>query len=294
MIHLLINQLARRGKGAKAASLIFRYLEESDVDYALVPGETLEEVKHNLQQLVDQGAERIIVAGGDGIIHHAIQSIATTETVLGIIPIGTGNDFCRALAIPKGIEKAVTASLEEPISIDLLKVNDRWVASVMTFGFSSDVNVRAEGMRWPTGPSRYTVSTLMSLRSLSSQFVNFSIDDVPFEREISLWNVANTSDFGGGMKIAPAANPFDGIANLTLVSKVGRFELLRFFRRVFSGSHMSHPKVEGLDGKRIVIETAGLGLWADGEFIGESPAVIDLVPEAIRLAGCRDNLKYGN
>ena len=96
MIHLLINQLARRGKGAKAASLIFRYLEESDVDYALVPGETLEEVKHNLQQLVDQGAERIIVAGGDGIIHHAIQSIATTETVLGIIPIGTGNDFCRA------------------------------------------------------------------------------------------------------------------------------------------------------------------------------------------------------
>ena len=294
MIHELINQLARRGKGAKAARLIFRCFEELDVDYALVPGETLPEVKHNLQELVDRGAERIIVAGGDGIIHHAIQSIATTETVLGIIPIGTGNDFCRALAIPAGIENAVATSLGEPSPIDLLKVNDRWVASVMTFGFSSDVNVRAEGMRWPTGPSRYTVSTLVSLRSLSSQFVNFSIDDIPFEREISLWNVANTSDFGGGMKIAPAANPFDGIANLTLVSKVGRFELLRFFRRVFSGSHMSHPKVEGLDGKRIVVETAGLGLWAEGEFIGESPAVIDLVPDAIRLAGCRDNLKYGN
>ncbi|GIS33856.1 MAG: diacylglycerol kinase [Acidimicrobiaceae bacterium] len=229
MIHVLINQLARRGKGAKAASLIFRCLDELSVDYALVPGETLLEVKNNLQELVDQGAERILVAGGDGIIHHAIQSIATTDTVLGIIPIGTGNDFCRALAIPTGIEEAVTASLEEPASIDLLKVNDRWVASVMTFGFSSDVNVRAEGMRWPTGPSRYTVSTLTSLRSLSSQTVNFSIDDTFFEREVSLWNIANTSDFGGGMKIAPSANPFDGIANLTLVSKVGRFELLRFF-----------------------------------------------------------------
>ena len=293
MIHVLINQLARRGKGAKAANLIFRYLDELSVDYALVPGETLLEVKNNLQELVDQGAERILVAGGDGIIHHAIQSIATTDTVLGIIPIGTGNDFCRALAIPTRIEEAVTASLEEPSSIDLLKVNDRWVASVMTFGFSSDVNVRAEGMRWPTGPSRYTVSTLTSLRSLSSQTVNFSIDDVLFEREVSLWNIANTSDFGGGMKIAPLANPFDGIANLTLVSKVGRFELLRFFRRVFSGSHMSHPKVEGLEGKRIVLETAGLGLWADGEFIGESPPIIDLVPNAIRLAGCRDNLNYG-
>ena len=294
MIHVLINQLARRGKGAKAASLIFQCLEELDAGYALVPGETLPEVKHNLQELIEQGAERVIVAGGDGIIHHAIQSIATTETVLGIIPIGTGNDFCRALTIPTDVEKAVRASLEEPRSIDLLKVNDRWVASVMTFGFSSDVNVRAERMRWPTGPSRYTVSTLASLRSLSSKFVSFSIDDVPFERDVSLWNVANTSDFGGGMKIAPSANPFDGIANLTLVSKVGRFELLRFFRRVFSGSHMSHPKVEGLEGKRIVLETAGLGLWADGEFIGESPATIDLVPNAIQLAGCRDNLKYGN
>jgi len=294
VIHVLINQLARRGKGAKAASLIFQCLEELDVGYALVPGETLPEVKHNLQELIEQGAERVIVAGGDGIIHHAIQSIATTETVLGIIPIGTGNDFCRALTIPTDVEKAVRASLEEPRSIDLLKVNDRWVASVMTFGFSSDVNVRAERMRWPTGPSRYTVSTLASLRSLSSKFVSFSIDDVPFERDVSLWNVANTSDFGGGMKIAPSANPFDGIASLTLVSKVGRFELLRFFRRVFSGSHMSHPKVEGLEGKRIVLKTAGLGLWADGEFIGESPATIDLVPNAIQLAGCRDNLKYGN
>ena len=106
-----------------------------DVDYALVPGETLPEVKHNLQELVDRGAERIIVAGGDGIIHHAIQSIATTETVLGIIPIGTGNDFCRALAIPTGIENAVATSLGEPSPIDLLKVNDRWVASVMTLVF---------------------------------------------------------------------------------------------------------------------------------------------------------------
>ena len=63
MIHVLINQLARRGKGAKAANLIFRYLDELSVDYALVPGETLLEVKNNLQERVDQGAERILVAG---------------------------------------------------------------------------------------------------------------------------------------------------------------------------------------------------------------------------------------
>ena len=293
MIHLVINQLARRGKGAKAASRIFHYLEKFDVSYSLVPGETLIEVKNNLQSLVDQKVERIIVAGGDGIIHHTIQSVAGTETVLGVIPIGTGNDFCRALKIPTDIKTAVALSLEESKSIDLLKVNDRWVASVMTFGFSSDVNSRAEKMRWPTGPSRYTVATLASLRSLSSERVQFVIDDVQYERDVSLWNIANTSDFGGGMKISPSANPFDGVANLTLVSKVSRFELLRFFKRVFSGTHMSHPKVDGLQGKRVLVTTKGLGLWADGEFIGESPATIDLVPGAIQLAGCSDTLKHG-
>jgi|TARA_B100001094_G_scaffold38364_1_gene32716 diacylglycerol kinase (ATP) len=293
MIYLLINQLARRGKGAKSASKIFHYLEKLDVSYSLVPGETLAEVKNNLQSLVDQKVERIIVAGGDGIIHHAIQSVATTETILGVIPIGTGNDFCRALNIPADIEKAVALSLKASKPIDLLKVNSRWVASVMTFGFSSDVNSRAEKMRWPTGPSRYTVATLASLRALSSNYVQFTVDDVQHERDVSLWNIANTSDFGGGMNISPSANPFDGVANLTLVSKVSRFELLRFFRRVFSGTHMSHPKVDGLQGKRVVVTTKGLGLWADGEFIGESPATIDLVPGAIQLAGCPDNLKYG-
>ena len=294
MIHVLINQLARRGKGAKAARLIFRCFEELDVDYALVPGETLPEVKHNLQELVDRGAERIIVAGGDGIIHHAIQSIATTKTVLGIIPIGTGNDFCRALNFPIKVRDAVSLALSEPKPIDLLRVNDRWVASVLTFGFSSDVNARAEKMSWPTGPSRYTVATLGSLRSLRSQQVHFSIDGTSYQEDLSLWNIATTSDFGGGMKIAPDADPFDGVANLTLVAQVSRFELLRFFRRVFSGSHMSHPKVTGLEGKRVEIHTEGLGLWADGEFIGESPVTIDLVPNAMRLAGCKDNLNYGN
>ena len=294
MIHLLINQQARRGKGSEAVSKISASLDEAGVDFSLVPGETLEDVKRSLQSLVEIGAERIIVAGGDGIIHHAIQSVATTDTVLGIIPIGTGNDFCRALNFPTKVRDAVSLALSEPKPIDLLRVNDRWVASVLTFGFSSDVNARAEKMSWPTGPSRYTVATLGSLRSLRSQRVHFSIDGASYQEDLSLWNIANTSDFGGGMKIAPDADPFDGVANLTLVAQVSRFELLRFFRRVFSGSHMSHPKVTGLEGKRVEIHTEGLGLWADGEFIGESPVTIDLVPNAMRVAGCKDNLNYGN
>ena len=86
------------------------------------------------------------------------------------------------------------------------------------------------------------------------------------------------------MKIAPDADPTDGNANLTLVDKIGRIELLRFFRRVFDGSHLLHPKVHTLDGKAIEISSEGLDIWGDGELIGVSPIRIELVPQALLLA----------
>lgn len=284
MIHVLINQLARRGKGAKAANLIFRCLDELSVDYALVPGETLLEVKNNLQELVDQGAERLIVAGGDGIVHLAIQAVAGSSTTLGVIPSGSGNDFARALGLPMKIKDASKVAFSEPSKLDLLKVNSRWVASVLTFGFSADVNTLANRMRRPKGPSRYTFATLFCLPKLQSRELELRVDDRRFTFDLVLGTVANTSDFGGGMKIAPDANPADGNANLTLVTRIGRIELLRFFRRVFDGSHLLHPKVHTLDGKVIEISSEGLDIWGDGELIGVSPLRIELVPQALLLA----------
>ena len=86
------------------------------------------------------------------------------------------------------------------------------------------------------------------------------------------------------------SQPIDGIAHLTFVSKISRFSLLRFFRRVFSGSHMDHPKVIGMEGKYIQIISSDLELWADGELIGSSPAVVELISGAIYLAGLEGNV----
>jgi len=290
MVHLLVNSFARKGKGHEQTEIILKAFRDRGVDVTLIEGATLTEVETKIRNLVNEGLERLVVAGGDGMVHSAIQAVAQSETILGIIPIGTGNDFCRALGIPADIENAVGAALGEGQLTDLLRVDDRWVASVLTFGFSADVNTRAEAMKWPKGPSRYTLATIAELPSLKSRLVEFEIDGVRQEMDLCLSNIANTSDFGGGMKIAPAANPFDGIAHLTFVSKISRFSLLRFFRRVFSGSHMDHPKVIGMEGKYIQIISSNLDLWADGELIGSSPAVVELISEAIYLAGLEGNV----
>ncbi len=290
MVHLLVNSFARKGKGHEQTEIILKAFRDRGVDVTLIEGATLTEVETKIRNLVNEGLERLVVAGGDGMVHSAIQAVARSETILGIIPIGTGNDFCRALGIPADIENAVEAALGEGQLTDLLRVDDRWVASVLTFGFSADVNTRAEAMKWPKGPSRYTLATIAELPSLKSRLVEFEIDGVRQEMDLCLSNIANTSDFGGGMKIAPAANPFDGIAHLTFVSKISRFSLLRFFRRVFTGSHMDHPKVIGMEGKYIQIISSNLDLWADGELIGSSPAVVELISEAIYLAGLEGNV----
>ena len=290
MVHLLINRFARKGEGHEKTDLIMQRFADWGIDVSLVQGETISEINASLRQIVTAGQQRLIVAGGDGIIHHAIQALAQSDTILGIVPIGTGNDFCRSLDYPMNIEEAIDRAMGDAVWTDLLKVGERWVASVVTFGFSGIVNTKAERLSWPKGPSRYTVATLGALPFLQSKLITFEIDGIHHELNLCLSNIANTSDFGGGMKIAPSANPFDGKANITFVSKIGRIELLLFFRRVFNGSHMNHHKVTGMEAQEIRIATEGLDLWGDGEFLGVTPEIIELVPKALLLAGYEGTL----
>ena len=283
-VYLLVNPAAGRGKGDRLNASIVNAVRSHCENVEVLSASSVEETSLLMQSAVDRGAEKLIVAGGDGIVHLAIQAVAGSSTVLGIIPSGSGNDFARAVGLPTGIEEASKVALSQASKIDLLKVDNRWVASVLTFGFSADVNTRADKMRRPKGPSRYTFATLFCLPKLQGKSLEFLVDDRRYVFDLILGTVANTSDFGGGMKIAPDADPADGKSNLTLVADIGRIELLRFFRRVFDGSHLLHPKVHTLEGKVIDIISEGFDIWGDGELVAVSPIRIELAPQALLLA----------
>jgi diacylglycerol kinase (ATP) len=255
----------------------------SEVEH--VPADSAQALESAARDLVSQGCERMIVAGGDGTIHLAIQALATTPTILGVIPVGTGNDFLRAMGLTDDIEVAARRALSEPGEVDLLRVGDRWAASVATLGFSGDVNARANRMQWPRGKSRYTLSTVLGLPGLHAREIELELDGASRAVEATLMTIANTSSFGGGMLISPDADPTDGVADLTIVTRVGRVKLLRFFGKVFNGSHVDLAEVECLRATKVRIVTPDLDLWADGELITTSPAAIEVVPKALRLAG---------
>lgn len=284
-IHLLTNPAARGSAGPAGTDAVIREFETRGYEVAAVSGDTPGDTESAAAHVVAGGAERLVVLGGDGMVHIAIQAVAETKTVLGILPLGTGNDFAGGLGLPTDLSAAVQAALGAPKAIDLMRVGPRWAASVATVGFSAAVNARANSMRWPRGASRYTVATVLELPRLATQVYELTIDGEAHDVPATLITIANTSDFGGGMRISPTADPTDGMLDVTVVGDAGRFELLRWFRKVFDGTHLDHSKVSTLRGAHITITSPHTQVWADGELISDTPVSIEAVPGALQLAG---------
>lgn len=243
-----------------------------------------------LRGLVDTGAvDRVVVLGGDGIVHLAVQVLAEGSIPLGICPVGSGNDIAAALSIPSDLDGAVATALGPTRPVDLLRVGDRWAASIATIGFAGDVNACANRLRRPRGASRYSVATVLELPRLRARPLELRIDgDGPGDIRATLVAVANTDRFGGGMRIVPDAVPDDGHLDITVVGPVGRIRLLRFFGRVFRGTHTTLPEVDTHRGTHVTLRCPGTQLWADGEPIGDplgsDPLAIDVVPDALLVA----------
>ncbi len=283
-VHLLVSPDAGRGKAADALEDIRATLADEGVAVFDITADSASDSAEAAHRAVADGADRIITVGGDGLVHLALQAVAGTGTVLGVIPVGTGNDFAGALGLPTDPTEATRGALGPVSPTDALQVGDHWVASVATAGFSGDVNDRANRMRYPRGPSRYTIATLLELPRLRNRSVRLTVDGIAHEYDAAMLALANTRDFGGGMQICPAADATDGFVDVTVVADIGRIELLRFFRLVFDGRHLGHPKVHTHRGAEITIECDELVLWGDGEPLGAAPVSCRAVSGAIQLA----------
>jgi len=282
-IHVLVSPEAGRGRAAGTATEVLDRLRSLGGHVIDLSGADAAASAANARDAVAAGAERLVVLGGDGMIHLAVQAVAGTDTILGVVPVGTGNDFVRALpGVPEDPLEAAAVALGNPDPIDAIRVGDRWVASVATAGFSADVNDRANRLRRPKGQTRYTVATVLELPALKRRPTTITVDGAAHAHDAVMIAVANTAWFGGGMHICPDADPDDGLLDVTVVDGVGRIELLWFFHRVFKGTHLDHPKVHTHRGRRIEI-AAEVAFWGDGEPITTGNTVLEAVPAAIRI-----------
>ena len=290
---LLVNPAARAGVDSGAATRAAELLRAHGVQTTLVSGGSAEESSALLRTALDVGVDAVAVAGGDGTVHLAIQEVAGTGIPLGIVPIGTGNDFAATLGLRELDVDAAAAAIAGGITrrIDLARVtrtdgSTEYFGSVLASGFDSRVNDRANAMRWPRGGSRYNIAILIEFLTLAGipYEVQFELADGTRDRvdgELVMATVGNGRTYGGGIPIAPDADPADGLLDLVLVRPAGRLRLLRLLPRVYRGTHGSVPEVSMRRVRRVRLSAPGVTAYADGDPIGALPLTIDVVPGAL-------------
>lgn len=284
-IHLVVNRNAARGTAGTRIGAAIMEFEALGVPVELHQPTSAADARSRMRGLADAGAERVVVVGGDGIVHQAVNALADSETTLGIISAGTGNDTVRGLNLPHDIAKACSAALEDPAHIDLIAGAGGLAMTVATLGFSVAVNERADQLRFPRGGQRYSLATLIEMPRLKRHDLTLTLDGVHVAVEANMIAIANTSYFGGGMKIAPEADPTDGQLDVVIIGPAGRATFAALLPTVFSGRHVKSRHVEVRRAATIAIAGEPLSVRADGEEMGLAPIELSVRERCLRVAG---------
>ena len=239
------------------------------------------------------GATRVVACGGDGTVHEVVNGMMSAamgarDTALGILPSGRCNDLNFALGLPKKPADAVKSLAQSTCRpIDLGRIGGRFFTTIATLGFDSEVSQYVNQGSPPSflrGTAAYLYAAVVKLVRYRSHWVHLKGDFGEFEGAVFLVATGNTSRYGGLMKVTPSAIVDDGLLDICVVRPVPRLEVLRMIPKTFSGGHVSHPAVSMHQTRRLEINSKEpLWLWADGERITQTPATIEIVPQAMSV-----------
>ena len=284
-IFFVINRKSGRGR----ARNILESLLKLNFPFPIVevdkesPRETIEFLERNLR------SEDIVVAiGGDGLFNLVCQIVAKRGSKLWVWPAGTGNDFS-SLHFPNlKNQKTLTSVLSKGNfkEIDIGEVefenSYRFFGQVLSAGFDSKVNARANKFKILKSSLKYTVATILEIFKFQPIEYKLLVDGMPRRLRAMTVVIANGSTYGGGMKIVPNANPNDSFLDLLILHPVSKLELLKVFPKIFKGGHISHPAIEITRIKEIEIDSEA-PVYADGEFFGFGSCAIRVSSNKLKL-----------
>lgn len=250
---------------------------------------------------IKEGYSKIIVVGGDGTMNEVIngvfaqERIHTTEVMLGMISVGTGNDWAKMFNIPVDYEGAVSTIKEQRTFIQDAglvtyrkngKAWNRYFINIAGMGFGARVVERSNRMKdkGKSGPLLYFYNIFRSLLSYKSKKAAIEIDGTTYQRKVFSLNVGIGKYNGGGMIQVPHAVADDGLYSITLIKKMGKLNVLANVKRLYDGSIVTHSKVETYMAKSVQIDgSKQLHLETDGETLGHGPVSFQIIPKSVRV-----------
>jgi len=281
----LVNPTSGRGRLAGSADAVAKRLATGGYEVTSMTGKDAAESADLARSAVAEGYDALVVMGGDGMVHLALQAVVHSATTLGVVATGTGNDVARALGIAprKPLASADVVVAGHSRRIDVAQVGTTYFASVLAAGFDSLVNERANAMRWPTGQMRYNLATLAELRVFRPITYALELDGEPLACEAMLVAVGNCPSYGGGLRMCEGAEIDDGLLDVVIIRPISKFELLKVYPRLFKGTHVTHPAYEHHRVRTVRVAAEGIIAYADGERLGPLPSTVEVVPSGVSV-----------
>ena len=286
---VIVNPVAGKGKTVHNLPLLKEIAAKtkSRFDYFITEG-PLHATK--IADRIHQEYDAVVAYGGDGTANEVMNGLAGTETPIGVIPEGTGNDFARCINVPHKFERAIQILDEYKTRLmDLGTIGNRVFINGVGVGFDAYVNVKTKSLKMLKGSMAYLYSVLSSLAFWKSLPLAIEIDGCPISTDRSfLVAVGNGWACGGGLKLNPQANIHDSLLDVCLIPEMPVWKLFLNLRRLKDGTIAEVPGVLTMRCQAINISSEKpLPVHFDGEIFDASAGEVDIkiVPQSASVVG---------
>lgn len=287
-MYFIVNETACSGECGIRFTKVERLLSERGISYTVVKTERRGHGVELARFAVSRGEKRIIAVGGDGTVREVASALVNTDAALGILPFGTGNDIAKPLNIPTETEPALNALLNgKPRPVDCGRVNDSYFFNIAGMGFDVDVLVETERFKKKRkGMLPYLLGVMSAVVHKKKIPMKITLDGKERNTELLMIDIANGKYFGGGMKVAPDASPFDGLFDVVMVKYVSLLRFLTLLPSFIKGGHIKYAEVTVCRAKTVDIELEDgdeLPIQTDGEIDNVTPARISMECGAVNI-----------
>ena len=292
---VIINPNAGNKKRSKYWSEIRGYLNDFSIEYKHAFTEYKTHEEKLVQQVIDKGFRKFIVVGGDGTLHHVVNGIMKQKTIdstsitVGIIPIGTGNDWIKTYRIPKNMKKAIQCIANNRVThqdIGVIKSGNtrRYFNNVGGIGYDAYVVKKVNRLK-KLGSIAYLLAGIYGLVFYKKSKFIIRIRQQEIEAVCLMTIIGICQYSGGGMKFTEHVDPSDGLLDITVAKHMNLLDLLLHLPKLYTGEIVNHHKVDTYKTDEITITpvNSSPNIQADGELISKGTLTVQIKKKAIQF-----------
>ena len=291
-VRFIYNPFSGEGSILNKIDKIIEMHEERD--YQIVPFRISKNkgIKEALE-IVDESYSYILIAGGDGTVDILINAMKEKglNLPIGILPVGTANDFGKFINMPQDIEKACEQILSsEPVKVDIGKINERYFINVASTGLFTDVSQKTDvALKNTIGKLAYYIKGIEELPNFRKLKIKLKSKEVNYDGEMYLMLIFN-GQTAGNFKLATRSSAMDGFLDVIVIKAVQIFEILPLFIKVLKGEHLDSNKVIYFKTDDLYIECEeGIVTDVDGERGPDFPLHVQCIKGAIEVLGVKES-----